>query len=88
MGGLFDNEEHREAVSVNELKSFDGKILDAIVKIKALKKEKIELEDKVKELEAKVAQMDVELQSVSDERNAIKGQISDLLSELEEIEAI
>lgn len=71
---------------MNELKSFDGKILDAIVKIKALKKENIELVEKVKELEAKVLHMDDELQSAGSEKNAIKGQIAELLSELEGIE--
>ena len=76
----------KEARSLDELKNLDGKIVEAIVKVRTLKAEKATLEARVKELEGMLAQKDEEIKNISSEKHSIKGQIQDLLSELETIE--
>ena len=77
---------NKEGRSLDQLKDLDGKIVEAIVKVKSLKEDKVVLEARVKELEKQLADRDTALSSLSDEKTDIRGQIEDLLSELESIE--
>jgi len=78
--------QNKEGGSLDQLKDLDGKIVEAIVKVKSLKEEKAVLEAKVKELEGKLAERDDALSDLSTEKSGIRGQIQDLLSELESID--
>ena len=71
---------------MDQLKDLDGKIVEAIVKVKTLKEEKAALEVKVKELEKLLAEKDSAIDDLSSEKVDIRGQLTDLLDELESIE--
>ena len=71
---------------MDQLKDLDGKIVEAIVKVKTLKEEKAALEVKVKELEKQLAEKDSAIDNLSSEKVDIRGQLTDLLDELESIE--
>ena len=93
MGKQPDNEipakiggRQKEARTLDQLKNLDGKIVEAIVKVKSLKEDKIKLEARIKELEGMLAEKDVEIKGLSDEKGDLRGQIEDLLEELEGIE--
>ncbi len=77
----------KEAKTLEQLKNLDGKIVEAIVKIKSLKEEKTALESRVKELEGALAEKDDEIRTLSSEKQEIKDQIGTLLGELDSIEA-
>ncbi len=76
----------KEDKPLDRLKDLDEKIASAISKVKALKEEKILLEQRVRELEAQLKEKNQEIERLSSEKFAIKGQIEDLLNELETIE--
>ncbi|HIJ59636.1 MAG TPA: cell division protein ZapB [Nitrospirae bacterium] len=63
------------------------KISQAVDKINTLKEEKSALTNKVSELEALLRQKDEEIKTLHEEKYRIKGQIEDLVKELDEIEA-
>ena len=71
---------------MDQLKDLDGKIVEAIVKVKTLKEEKAALEVRVKELEKLLAEKDSAIDDLSSEKVDIRGQLTDLLDELESIE--
>ena len=76
----------KEARTLDQLKNLDGKILEAIVKVKTLKEDKIKLQARIKELEDQLTAKDVEIKNLSEEKVDVRGQIVDLLEELEGIE--
>ncbi len=93
MGKQPDNEipaniggRQKEARTLDQLKNLDGKIVEAIVKVKSLKEDKAKLETRVKELEGMLAEKDEEIKGLSEEKGDVRGQIADLLEELEGIE--
>ncbi len=93
MGKQPDNEipaniggRQKEARTLDQLKNLDGKIVEAIVKVKSLKEDKAKLEARVKELEGMIAEKDEEIKGLSEEKEDVRGQIADLLEELEGIE--
>jgi uncharacterized protein involved in exopolysaccharide biosynthesis len=94
MENLFDRiqprqpraEAKEEVTSVERLKDLDRKIADAISKVKALKEENAGLSARVRELEARLAGKEEEIMALSAEKVSIRGQIEDLLNELEAIE--
>lgn len=63
------------------------KISQAVDKINILKEEKSALTNKVSELEALLRQKDEEIKNLQEEKYRIKGQIEDLVKELDEIES-
>ena len=71
---------------MDQLKDLDGKIVEAIVKVKTLKEDKAALEARVKELEKLLAEKDSAIDNLSSEKVDIRGQLTDLLDELESIE--
>ncbi len=68
------------------LRNLDEKIVSAIEKVRVLREEKISLENKVRELEALLNEKNMEIESLRTEKTSVKGQIEELLSELESIE--
>ncbi len=68
------------------LRNLDEKIVSAIEKVRVLREEKISLENKVRELEALLNEQNMEIESLRTEKTSVKGQIEELLSELESIE--
>lgn len=93
MGKLFDNDipagvgsGKKEARTLEQLKNLDGKIVEAIVKVKSLKEDKAKLEARIKDLEKQLSEKDAELTRITDEKMDVRGQIEDLLNELESIE--
>jgi len=68
------------------LRSLDEKIAQAIEKIRSLKEEKAALQRRVQELEALLDERNQELERLRSEKSIVKGQIEELLSELETLE--
>jgi len=68
------------------LRNLDEKIVSAIEKVRVLREEKISLENRVRELEALLNEKNMEIESLRTEKTSVKGQIEELLSELESIE--
>ncbi len=71
---------------MNRLKNLDEKIAGAVNKVRALKEEKSTLERKIKELEAQLDEKSQEVERLTSEKNAIKGQLEDLLGELDTLD--
>lgn len=71
---------------MERLKDLDRKIADAISKVKALKEENAGFSARVRELEARLAEKEEEIMALSSEKVSIRGQIEDLLNELEAID--
>ncbi len=71
---------------MNRLKNLDEKIAGAVNKVKALKDEKVQLERRIKELEARLGERDQEVERLSSEKTAMKGQLEELLNELETLD--
>ncbi len=93
MYGLLENEspgnirdKDKETRTLEELKNLDGKIVEAIVKVKSLKEDKIKLESRIKELEGMLDDKDAEIKRLSEEKTDVRGQIESLLGELESID--
>ncbi len=76
----------KEARTLDQLKNLDGKIVEAIVKVKTLKEDKAKLEARIKELEGMLAEKNEEIKGLSMEKGDVRGQIAELLEELESIE--
>lgn len=96
-GTLFDREVHRaeaerprcqakEVTSLDRLKNLEEKIAAAVDRVKALKDEKTVLEKRIKDLEQLLDNKNEEIASLQAEKVSIKGQIDELLEELETIE--
>ncbi len=68
------------------LRNLDEKIVSAIEKVRVLREEKVSLENRVRELEALLNEKNMEIESLRTEKTSVKGQIEELLSELESIE--
>ncbi len=87
---LFDDEiianVTKEDKPLNRLKNLDEKIAGAVGKVKAMKEEKILLERKIKELEARLDEKNEEVERLSSEKAVIKGQLEELLRELETLD--
>lgn len=77
---------HKEGEPLDRLKDLDGKIANALNKVKALKDEKLALERRVRELEEQLNEKNLEIQRLSSEKLVIKDQIGELLDELETLE--
>lgn len=69
------------------MKTFEEKIAYAVEKVKSLKDEKNRLEKKIGELEDVLESKDQEIERLTVEKAAIKGQIESLLNILESLEA-
>ncbi|NOX20470.1 MAG: cell division protein ZapB [Nitrospirae bacterium] len=68
------------------LRSLDDKIASAIEKVRLLKEEKEALEKRVKELEELLNEKNMEIERLRAEKGSVKGQLEELLAELESIE--
>ncbi len=86
MESLFKNNNHKEVEKLETLRSLDDKIASAIEKVRMLKEEKQALERRVKELEELLNQKNLEIEQLRAEKGSVKGQLEELLSELESIE--
>ncbi len=86
MESLFKNNNHKEVGKLETLRSLDDKIASAIEKVRMLKEEKQALERRVKELEELLNQKNLEIEQLRAEKGSVKGQLEELLSELESIE--
>lgn len=93
MKNLFDfNKDRRPLIPEKEekelegLRNLDEKITDAISKVRALKEEKQSLERRVQELEILLNEKNEEIERLKSEKVAVKGQIEDLLREIESLE--
>ena len=71
---------------MDRLKGLDEKISGAINKVKILKEEKQVLAQRVKDLETLLTEKDQEVLRLSSDKAAIKGQIEELLGELDTLE--
>lgn len=80
---LIPEKEERE---LERLRNLDEKIADAINRVKALKEEKQALERRVHELEILLNEKNEEIERLRSEKVAVKGQIEDLLREIESLE--
>lgn len=93
MGNLFDfygNDRliisEKEDEELERLRELDEKISDAINRVKALKEEKLNLEKRVQELEMLLNEKNEEIERLRAEKVSVKGQIEDLLREIESLE--
>ncbi len=84
MSSLFKDD--READRLETLRSLDDKIASALKKAKALKREKAALEKRVRELEELLEEKDREMERLRTEKISVKGQLEELLAELESLE--
>ncbi len=71
---------------MDTLKVFEEKISYAIEKIKTLKDEKAALENRIVELEMIIKQKDAEIENLNEDKYKIKGQIEELVRELDSIQ--
>lgn len=69
------------------LKTIEDKIAQALEKIRQLKEDKGALEKRVRDLETMVAAKEQEIERLTGEKASIRGQIEDLISELDRIDA-
>lgn len=76
----------KEDAPLDRLRNLDESIAAAIEKIKALKETKKVLNQRIKDLETQLNEKNMELERTSTEKIAIKGQITDLLNELEKLD--
>jgi len=75
----------KEGSPVERLKSLENKITAAIEKVKTLKEEKGDLLEKLKEYENLIQEKNREIDRLSTERDTIRSQVEELLSELESL---
>jgi chromosome segregation ATPase len=75
----------REVVPLDRLKNLEEKINTAVVRVKALKEEKMTLEKKISELEAALNEKSREIAALRSEKTSIGSQLEELLNELETI---
>ncbi|HMK56545.1 MAG TPA: cell division protein ZapB [Dissulfurispiraceae bacterium] len=68
------------------MQTVEEKISQVIDKVRSLKEEKSELEKKNRELEEALKARDQEIERLSAEKSSVKGQIEDLLKELDGFE--
>lgn len=71
---------------MDRLKNLEEKIAAAVDRVKALKDEKTVLEKRIRDLEQLLDNKNEEIASLQAEKVSIKGQIDELLEELETIE--
>ena len=71
---------------MDRLRGLDLKLTEAIEKVKNLKAEKSALEKRLKTLEDSIHLKDLEIDSLRHEKTSIKGQIEELLGEIEAIQ--
>lgn len=76
----------KEGRRLETLRSLDEKIADAINRVRILKEEKQALERKVRELEMLLNEKNEEIEKLKSEKVSVKGQIEDLLKEIESLE--
>jgi chromosome segregation ATPase len=77
----------KEDSGLDSIRELKNKLALVIEKVKTLKQEKASLETRVQELEHRLEDKEKELQMVSSDKLSIKDQITDLLNELDTIEA-
>lgn len=80
-----DGKHAKEGSPVERLKNLEDKISAAIDKVKSLKEEKGDLLLKLKEYEDLIREKNGELDRLSAERDSIRSQVEELLSELESL---
>ena len=68
------------------LKTLEDKVSFVVEKVKALKEEKAGLEQKISQLEDTIRVKDREIEQLNAEKIMVKGQIEDLLKELDSME--
>lgn len=95
MGNLFDFDRdgstlfyEKEGRKLERLRSLDEKIADAINRVRTLKEEKQALERRVRELEMLLNEKNEEIEKLKSEKVSVKGQIEDLLKEIESLEIV
>ena len=76
----------KETIPLERLKNLEEKIAAVVVRVKALKEEKISLERKIRELENLLNEKNQVIESLTAEKTSIKSQVEELLNELETIE--
>lgn len=76
----------KEEGELERLRNLDEKIAEAISRVKALKEEKLALERRVRELEMIVNEKNEEIERLKSEKLTVRGQIEDLLREIESLE--
>jgi septal ring factor EnvC (AmiA/AmiB activator) len=77
---------NKEEEQLERLKGLDAQISAAINKVKALKEEKLVLEQRVQDLETLLNEKDQEVARLSTDKAVIKSQIEELLEEIEPLE--
>lgn len=77
---------NKEEEQLDRLKGLDEQISGAINKVKALKEEKLVLEQRVKDLEVLLNEKNQEVLRLSSDKAVIKSQIEELLGELDTLE--
>lgn len=75
----------KEGSPVERLKNLENKITAAIEKVKTLKEEKGDLLEKLKGYEGMIQEKNREIERLSAERDSIRSQVEELLSELESL---
>lgn len=95
MGNLFDFDRdgsalfyEKEGRKLERLRSLDEKIAEAINRVRTLKEEKQALERRVQELEMLLNEKNEEIEKLKSEKVLVKGQIEDLLKEIESVEIV
>ncbi|GBE01633.1 hypothetical protein BMS3Bbin06_00322 [bacterium BMS3Bbin06] len=83
MDSLFKD---KEVGRLETLKGLDEKISSAIEKVRVLKEEQASLQRRVQELETLLNEKDMEIERLRGEKTSVKGQLEELLTELESIE--
>lgn len=71
---------------MDRLKSLEEKIAAAVEKVKTLKEEKTVLERSNRELQTLLDEKSQELETLKAEKTSIRGQVEELLNELETLE--
>lgn len=78
----------KEGIKLERLRNLDEKIADAINRVRTLKEEKQALERRVRELEMLLNEKNEEIEKLKSEKVSVKGQIEDLLREIESVEIV
>ncbi|GBD99964.1 hypothetical protein BMS3Abin07_02011 [bacterium BMS3Abin07] len=76
----------KEVSPVEKVKNLEDKIASAIEKVKMLKDENSRLKQRLQELEDIVNRKDEEISHLSTDKDSIRGQVEELLGELESLE--
>jgi chromosome segregation ATPase len=87
---LMDQPENnkKEVMPLEKLRSLEDKISSAIERVKTLKEEKAINDRRIRELEQMLDEKNQEVEILKSDKNAIKGQLEALLEEIETLESV